>query len=243
MHKLPIVVVRYLNEGWAYAEAISRCTQNYDLISVENTAVNAPLSSILNDWLKRVDGPYICIMSPDVIVAPGWDEACLNAIRRPEVAMAGPRMSGFAFPKQYTKLEGTPHDPFMVRLDHTAKLMIRDKGKVTESPIQGSCMFLDREAVLSAGGFDENLPFYGSDKDLYLTVTRKLKKRSVVALSGLVYHVGGVSIKRAVQKGVFKHDEAFSGMVKYFSGKWEVKDIPDTSVIIDPVPPTDAVLA
>jgi GT2 family glycosyltransferase len=223
---ITIIGSTYFNRSATRLEHIVRYTDNYTILICDNSYLNRSLSDIWNDGMKRATTRYVVNVDSDVLVGPHWIHHMLEAFREDKkIALVGPRASGHSLPNQLVGLED--ERTLAAQVHNTGMKIVQEgKGKLVDGPVQGACWMADREKILSFGGFDLRLPFYGNDKDLYLSILKN-GMRSVVSQSAYVHHIGMVDTHKGEGAKDFNVDSLMKERLYYFQRKWGFSDFTD----------------
>jgi GT2 family glycosyltransferase len=167
-------------------DSIIRDTDNYELIAVDNGSTideswikqhtdkyirfetNKGISAGWNAGIRAATHDHIIILSDDVVVSPGWVEALLEAIQKPEAGVSG------------VHVEGLP---------------LYDGIKENYKWFPGMCFMLTKKTVKKVGYFDDKTYFPCNFEDTdYWTRTLQAGLKLYVNYSVTVQHRGGATL-------------------------------------------------
>jgi N-acetylglucosaminyl-diphospho-decaprenol L-rhamnosyltransferase len=149
---------------------------------VIRNARNEGYGRAMNIGMRGASSRYCLLLNPDLVLAEGGVKALLDAARRyPEAAMLAPRLiepDGRFFFQARSLLS-----PY---LRNEAGAPCVPEGDCCAPFLSGACLLVDRELVLSLGGFDEEIFLFYEDDDLC--------RRVIEAGRSLVHVHGGVAM-------------------------------------------------
>lgn len=167
-----------------------------------------------NRGVREIDAEVVLVCNPDLIVHPGLASALLEAMRKPGVGAAGPRIdrpdgsrypSARAFPSM---IDAAGHG-FVGLVSDRNRFSRRYLRTDAEGPgpvdwISGACMAVRREAFEAVGGFDEAYFMFMEDVDLCWRLGRA-GWRTVYEPAARVTHLEGVSREAAPYRMIVAH--------------------------------------
>ena len=181
---------------------------NYKITDFDNFETKHTLSKLWNKLIEESDADYICLLNTDAYVTKGWLTEIMIGFNDKQVAAVGP--SG-------DNVGG------IQREIGTIKLAQQYRGKYKEcigkDTLSGFCLILRKSAWKEAGGFPEEVPFYGGEHALLVSI-RELGYKLLWAQGAFVYHLGGASVKKEKSFERLRKE----GQYKYH--KWLVPRIP-----------------
>lgn len=130
----------------------------------------------VNVGLATVETPYVLLLNPDVVIAPGAVERCITELdQEPEVAIVGPntrlpdgRPEPPAARRDRTALQIVVESTGLVHLSRRFDLQMiheRDVDQDVEA-VNGAFMVVRTQVLQSMGGLDESVFMYFEDQDL-----------------------------------------------------------------------------
>jgi GT2 family glycosyltransferase len=178
-----------------------------EYIRIARNEQNQGYIKAVNKGLSLSDRPFICVISNDTLVFPGWLSEMLSAARQsPAVGLVNPQ---WEFPAR-----------FGGRLDiWAARLRKRYAGQSAETDwARGFCFLVRREVINAIGGLDEAFsPGYFDDWDF---AVRAVKKGYIctVALAAFVRHY--INATFGPQLGKQGMNRLFEERRQMFLRKW-----------------------
>ena len=145
----------------------------------------------MNIGMRAARESSCLLLNPDLVLAPGSIAALISARKRyPEAGLLAPRLvepDGRLFFQTRSMLS-----PY---LHNEAGLPCLPEGDCCTPFLSGACLLVDRELVLSLGGFDEEIFLFYEDNDLCRRVAEA--RRSLVHVhAALANHERGGSGRR-----------------------------------------------
>jgi GT2 family glycosyltransferase len=131
---------------------------------------NEGYSRAVNLAARRAEGDALVLLNDDCVVEPGYVEAICAAIDPAAgVVMAAGVMREQSDPRRIDTA-GVEMDPTLLIWDYLngAPVSALERGVLDPIGPSGAAAAFDREAFLTAGGFDERLFAYWEDADLIL---------------------------------------------------------------------------
>jgi GT2 family glycosyltransferase len=168
---IEIIMVSYMaKERLAQTLAgIARNTRpGYRLTLHDNTEKNYPLSWVWNQMVGASKREFIAVVNPDILVGPGWDtEAISCLVENKDCGIATP-LSNYDGHMNIERIEHPDEHAGGKLQDITLGLHEKFRGerfRLGNHPhsIPGHCMVFRKESWKKVGGFDETIPFCGSD--------------------------------------------------------------------------------
>ncbi|MBV8184203.1 MAG: glycosyltransferase family 2 protein [Hyphomicrobiales bacterium] len=159
---------------------------------VIRNAKNQGYGRAMNIGMRAAREPTCLLLNPDLVLAPGSIEALTQARRNyPEAGLLAPQLvepGGRSFFQ--------PRSMLSLYLHNEAGRPCVPEGDCCAPFLSGACLVVDRELVLSLGGFDEEIFLFYEDDDLCRRVTEA--GRSLVHVHGALatHERGGSSAKR-----------------------------------------------
>lgn len=169
---------------------------------------NAGFSAANNRGVERTEGELVLFLNPDTVVPPAAIDRLVAALdRRPDVAIAGPRLvdadgraelshgrmiSPWAELRQRMLVRGNdrrawPFGGWVERLTRRTREV---------DWVSGACLLVRRADLTAAGGWDERFFMYAEDVDLCAAVRARGRKVLFTAESQIV-HLRGRSAASA----------------------------------------------
>lgn len=171
--------------------AICTVAAEAELISM---STNLGFAAANNLALATCDGEFVALLNPDAFPEPEWLEHLLAAAKRnPDVAAFGSRQLCESSPETIDGLGDSYHVSGLVwRLRHGKKQSAVDlTAREIFSPCAAAALYR-RQAVVAAGGFDEDFFCYVEDVDLGFRL-RLAGHRVVYVPEAVVHHVGSAT--------------------------------------------------
>jgi len=182
----------------------------YRLTVIDNSSTNRSLTALWNEIARKSTAPYLCIINPDVVFAPGWATNLMRAFQIKNVVIASPctpTMSGSPLQRVEVGYNGS-----------LGKLAARQKHELRDDLyIVGYCYVVKRLWLKEVGFFDEEtFPFYGQETDLNFRAFAA-GQRVVSVPDSIVLHIG-----RGCQEGAHKQklDEDLQTCFQRLKKRW-----------------------
>jgi len=168
-------------------------------------AENLGYAKANNQAIQRSQSPYVLLLNPDTVVAPGSITALLDyLIQHPETGIIGPKVlnSDGSFQAHCKRGEARPWEAFcyftgLARLFPRSRLFsgylqgFLDEDEINDVPaLSGSCMMIRREVIEDIGLLDEQFFAYQEDTD-YCVQARKAGWKVTYFPEAVVTHYGG----------------------------------------------------
>lgn len=172
-------------------------------ISVFRIPQNIGYVRAVNYGLARTTQEYVCVISNDTIVYPGWLSEMIAAARKdPLIGLVNPL---WMVPKRF----------FGSRDKYFRKVVHKQKGKYIETDwARGFCFLVTRQVIEKIGGLDEAfVPAYFDDWD-YSVRAIKAGFRCVCALGAFVWHYKNGTY------GLKFSTDSLRQKAKIFYGRW-----------------------
>jgi len=220
--------------------------QEFPRVLLIENKFNAGFAKANNQAIRQSEGKYILLLNSDIIIISDILKQMLDFLEaNPRTGVMGCRllrpdltvqpMTNFSF-TIWTEL---------VRFLHLKKLLCgvkikkmiaklsfigsdnfksyfgayRDQNTVQEVEyVSGACLLARREAVLSAGLFDEEFFLYFEDTDLCLRIKQKGWQIKLLPLNGIIHYVGQSSVGNFVNTTYEKNVSMFRYFKKHRSG-------------------------
>jgi GT2 family glycosyltransferase len=178
-HSLPAAVAEGFDEALVIDNASGDATpQIADRHGVELLALSqrAPYNEAMNAGLARASADAVALLQADTFVAPGYREACLQALSDPQVGSVAPKLLRATGPEPPDRLALI--DAAGMSVDRRHKNGLVGHGRSADEYAMSSEAFgADGAAAVyrrdtleecAIGGevFDENMPGWGCDADL-----------------------------------------------------------------------------
>jgi N-acetylglucosaminyl-diphospho-decaprenol L-rhamnosyltransferase len=146
----------------------------------------------MNIGMRAARQPTCLLLNPDVVLAPGSVEALVEAKRRYlEAGLLAPRLV-----EPDGRLFFQPRSMLSLYLQNEAGLPCVPEGDCCAPFLSGACLLVDRELVLSLGGFDEEIFLFYEDDDLCRRVTEAGRSLIHVHAALATHERGGSSARR-----------------------------------------------
>lgn len=154
------------------------------------------------DGARLATKDFICFLNSDTVVTPWCWRLIHEEFRRdPKVGTVGPSTS--ASSNEQTLEHAGKLGPYM----SDNQICALASGLLEESPavidldwLSGFAFFVRRSLWEQAGGFDENLPDYGNEKELCWRVA-EIGYRNVWVRQAYIHHFGKQSYSKAIGTG------------------------------------------
>lgn len=212
-------------------DSISRNTQNYEIILVDNgsnppylfdgsdntiiihTGENLGFPKAVNIGLKQAKGDYLCILNNDVIVTYQWGAKMIDHFDKAD--MVGPctnSISGIQqvmLPEIYRNIEQMEK---VVKASYSL-----NKGKyIPFHRLVAFCLMMKREVYETIGGLDEIYGMGNYEDDDYCLTAIDAGFKLAIASDVYIHHFGSVthSLLNVEYAKLLKHNK------KIFSDKW-----------------------
>jgi N-acetylglucosaminyl-diphospho-decaprenol L-rhamnosyltransferase len=159
---------------------------------VVRNARNQGYGRAMNMGMRAATQRACLLLNPDLVLAPGSVETLSAAMRRyPEAGMLAPRLV-----EPDGRLFFQPRSMLSPYLTNEVGVPCQPEGDCCAPFLSGACLLVDRELVLSLGGFDEEIFLFYEDDDLCRRVIEA--GRSLVHAHDAVatHGRGGSSAKR-----------------------------------------------
>lgn len=188
MGKVDIIFVRF-NLKEIEDEAIRKVRgnteyENYSITDVDNYQTRYELSYLWNRLIEKSDAEFVCLLNTDAFVTKGWLNEIMRAFQDKEVAAVGP--SG-------DNVGGVQRE---IGTEEMAKNYRGSyKRCIGKDTLSGFCLVIRKSAWKSAGGFPEEVPFYGGEH-AFLVACREEGYKLIWAQGAFVYHKSGASAKK-----------------------------------------------
>jgi len=185
---------------------------------VIRNALNQGYGRAMNIGMRAARQSACLLLNPDLVLSPGSIDALLEARERyPEAGLLAPRLvepDGRLFFQSRSMLS--------LYLANESGLACEPEGDCCAPFLSGACVLVDRDLVLSLGGFDEEIFLFYEDDDLCRRVTET--GRSLVHVHGAeAWHErGGSSVKR--RGSVYKARWHGAWSAGYVAGKYGLPD-------------------
>jgi GT2 family glycosyltransferase len=148
-----------------------------------------------NNWaIAKCDTEFIALLNPDAFPEPDWLEQLLNAAETsPDAAMFGSRQLCHENPEILDGIGDSYHMSSLVwRQRHGVRQQATDLAqKEIFSPCAAAALYR-RQALVDAGGFDEDYFCYVEDVDLGFRL-RLAGQKAMYAPDAVVRHVGSAT--------------------------------------------------
>jgi GT2 family glycosyltransferase len=164
---------------------------NVELLQMD---VNLGFAAANNRALAACDTEFVALLNPDAFPEPDWLECLLAAARsNPEVASFGSRQLCHDNPEI---LDGTGDTYHMSGLAWRERYGMRQQSqdlisREIFSPCAAAALYR-RQALLDAGGFDEDFFCYVEDVDLGFRL-RLSENKALYVPDAVIHHVGSAS--------------------------------------------------
>ena len=165
-----------------------------DRTIVDPLVANLGFAAGSNRGIAQADTEFVALLNPDAFPEPGWLEALVAAAAiHPEAAAFGSRQMLAHSPGMLDGIGDCWHFSGMAwREGHGRPLQPADlDGKEIFSACAAAVLYR-RQAVLEAGGFDEDYFCYGEDVDLGYRL-RLIGHGARSVPEAVVHHIGGSS--------------------------------------------------
>jgi N-acetylglucosaminyl-diphospho-decaprenol L-rhamnosyltransferase len=150
----------------ASTDASARIAEQAGARVIRN-AKNQGYGRAMNIGMRAAQGPACLLLNPDLALAPGSIAALVEARQRyPEAGLLAPRLV-----EPDGRLFFQPRSMLSLYLQNEAGLPCAPEGDCCAPFLSGACLLVDRELVLSLGGFDEEIFLFYEDDDLCRRVT------------------------------------------------------------------------
>lgn len=159
---------------------------------VIRNAKNQGYGRAMNIGMRAARQPTCLLLNPDLVLAPGSMEALAEArLRFPEAGLLAPRLV-----EPDGRLFFQPRSMLSLYLQNETGRPCVPEGDCCAPFLSGACLLVDRELVLSLGGFDEEIFLFYEDDDLCRRVSEA--GRSLVHVhAAIATHLrGGSSAKQ-----------------------------------------------
>lgn len=165
-------------------------------------AVNSGFPKGNNIGVAAASGKYICILNPDTVVAEDTLSKLIDFVqKKDDLGITGVKMVDGTGHFLLESKRGLPTPAVAAgkMLGLSAKkyygghLPENETGKVEILP--GSFMFMERQAYLEAGGFDERYFMYGEDIDLSYSVLKLGKNNYYYPETSIIHFKGESTVK------------------------------------------------
>ena len=157
---------------------------NYKITDYDNYQTKRELSELWNDLIDKSDADYVCLLNTDAYVTDNWLNEMMKGFNDDMVAAVGPSGDNVGgIQREIGKKE--------LANNYIGKYK-RCTGKDT---LSGFCIVIKKSAWRDAGGFPEEVPFYGGEH-AFLVKVREKGYKLLWAQGAFVYHLGGVSVKK-----------------------------------------------
>jgi len=170
----------------------AQVSKRYPQVKILRLEDNYGLSKARNIGLKEISSDYVLVVDDDVYLDSDSLDYLWQAQIKYSAAVVCPRI--LLHPeKVIVQCDGAaPHFVGTMKLRHAFKPVNELDNDVTEvQACIGACMLVDREIIVAAGGYDENLFFYFEDLEFTLRI-RSLGYKIICEPKALVYHDRGL---------------------------------------------------
>ena len=157
---------------------------NYKIIDYDNYQTKRELSELWNDLIDKSDADYICLLNTDAYVTDNWLNEMMKGFNDDMVAAVGP--SG-------DNVGGIQRE--IGKKELADNYIGKYKKCIGKDTLSGFCIVIKKSAWKDAGGFPEEVPFYGGEH-AFLVKIREKGYKLLWAQGAFVYHLGGVSVKK-----------------------------------------------
>jgi N-acetylglucosaminyl-diphospho-decaprenol L-rhamnosyltransferase len=158
---------------------------------VIRNASNQGYGRAMNIGMRAAGEATCLLLNPDLVLAPGSVEALMQArLRYPRAGMLAPRLV-----EPDGRLFFQPRSMLSFYLRNEAGVPCLPEGDCCAPFLSGACLLVDRDLVLSLGGFDEEIFLFYEDDDLCRRVTEA--GRSLVHVhEAVATHARGASSEK-----------------------------------------------
>lgn len=157
---------------------LKRMARGWPQLRVFANERNLSFSEGVNRGMRAAKGRHFLWLNNDTVLAPGWLEGLLAAVRPDGIGAAGPMTDHKAPPRQVS-----------------APFITRTSGKTLDAPFLGGfCFLLKRSAVERAGFLDERFVWGWEDMD-YCMRLRQSGLRLLLARDVFVRHAGSRTLQ------------------------------------------------
>lgn len=186
-------------------DSVDFMTANHPEVRLMRFDQNFGFSGGYNEAIKLIESEYIVLLNSDVAVTENWIPPVLEVLEADKcLAAAQPKIMDFKKKSHFEYAGGaggyldTLAFPFCRgRVFHTIE---EDKGQYNDTRdvfwASGSCLFVNRQAYLEAGGLDEDFFAHMEEIDLCWRLWN-LGYRVAVCHQSTIYHVGGGTLDKS----------------------------------------------
>lgn len=180
-------------DNQCFDEAADRFEQLFDITLLKMTS-NLGFAAGNNRALARCDTEFIALLNPDAFPEPDWLEQLLNSAKTsPDAAMFGSRQLCYESPVILDGIGDIYHMSGLVwRQRHGVRQQAEDLApREIFSPCAAAVLYR-RQALMDAGGFDEDYFCYVEDVDLGFRL-RLAGHKAMYVPNAVVHHVGSAT--------------------------------------------------
>ena len=183
-----IIIVRFnaLEYEQDCVRSVLHFTTNCKITVYDNYTQKENIAQLWNRLIRQSECEYVCLLNSDTVVSRGWLEGLLEVFNYEEnVGAVGPSTSSSRNPQAIGNKENW-QKPELVDFE-------QEYGKTHQ--LSGFCLLVSKKAWKDAGGFPEDLGFYGQE-NVFLNRVQKKGYKTIWRKSVFVYHYGSVSAKK-----------------------------------------------
>lgn len=214
----------------------AHCTQNYELILVDNGSTDGtleyfksvPHAKVIhnpqnlgvaagwNQGIALAEGEFVLIFNNDTLVPPMAIENMVRTARNfPDAGIVAPRSNQIAGPQLLAQFP--EFNDLQQLFDYLAETQKSGDLSAWQFPrIKGFCMLIPRSVIEEVGVFDEAFGFGNFEDDDYSLRVHLAGKQLLVADDSIIFHYGSVSFDQA---GVDWNEQMVKNH-KIFNQKW-----------------------